>query len=94
MGLNGSIVTIYFFYTFLAAGVLNFICSILILRGMAEAGIKISFFEIRWQVHKHLKNYRKITQESTGKTAWPYYAYQVSLASMLGFGILTFLSLQ
>ena len=60
---------------------------------MAQSGIKVSFFEIRWQVHKHLKTYRKITQESTGKVAWPYYAYQGSLAGMIGFAVLTLLSL-
>ncbi len=59
-------VALYFFYAFLTAGVLNFICSILVLRGMAQAGIKIGFFEIRWQVHKHLKTYRQMTLEKTG----------------------------
>ena len=44
---------LYFFYAFLAAGLLNFVCSVLLLRGLAEAGIKVRFFEIRWQVHKH-----------------------------------------
>ncbi len=85
--------TLYFFYAFLSAGIFNFFCSILILRGLTQAGIKVSFFEIRWQVHKHLKSYRKITQESSGKTAWPYYAYQVSLAGTIGFAILTLVSL-
>ena len=84
---------LYFFYAFLTTGVLNFICSILVLRGMAEAGIKVSFFEIRWQVHKHLKTYRQITLKKTGKVTWPYYGYQVSLAGMIGFGALTLLSL-
>ena len=85
--------TLYFFYAFLTSGICNFVCSILILRGMAEAGIKVSFFEIRWQVHKHLKAYRQITLEKSGKVAWPYYCYQGSLAGMVGFGALTFLSL-
>ena len=85
--------TLYLFYGFLAAGVVNFICSILILRGMTAAGIRVSFFEIRWQVHKHLKNYRKISLERTGRVAWPYYGYQASLASMIGFAILTLLTL-
>ncbi|MBW2688562.1 MAG: hypothetical protein JRC99_01370 [Deltaproteobacteria bacterium] len=85
--------TLYFFYAFLATATLNFICSILILRGMTAAGIKVSFFEIRWQVHKHLKNYRKISLERTGKVAWPYYGYQASLAGMIGFAILTLLTL-
>jgi len=64
-------VTLYLFCGFIAAGILNFVCSILILRAMARAGIKVSFFEIRWQVHKHLKQYRKISLDSTGKSPGP-----------------------
>jgi hypothetical protein len=85
--------TLYFFYAFIAAALLNFICSILILRGMSEAGVKVSFFEIRWQVHKHLKGYRKISIEKNGNVAWPYYAYKGSLAGLVGFAILTLFSL-
>jgi hypothetical protein len=84
---------LYFFYAFLAAGLLNFICSVLLLRGLAEAGINVSFFEIRWQVHKHMKTYRKVTTETTGKVAWPYYGYQASLLAMIGFGLLALYSL-
>lgn len=85
--------SLYFFYSFVASGILNFICSILILRSMANAGFKVSFFEIRWQVHKHLKQYRDICIKNNGKTAWPYYAYQASLAGMIGFASLTLVSL-
>lgn len=84
---------LYFLSAFLVTGALNFICSILVLRGMTGAGIKVSFFEIRWQVHKHLKTYRQVTLEGSGKVAWPYYGYKCSLAGLIGFGILTFLSL-
>lgn len=82
-----------FFCLFLGAGICNFISSILILRGMAEAGTKVNFFEIRWQVHKHLKDYRELTLERTGPAAWPYYAYKASLAATIGFAILTLLAL-
>ncbi len=85
--------TLYLFCAFLATGSLNFICSILVLRGLAEAGIKVGFFEIRWHVHKHLKIYRQICQQRAGRLAWPYYGYQASLAAMIGFGLLTLLSL-
>lgn len=85
--------TLYFFCAFIAASFINFICSIMILRGMAKAGMSVSFFEIRWQVHKHLKNYRKVCCKKDGKVAWPYYAYQGSLVGMIGFAILTILSL-
>ena len=84
---------LFFFYAFLVTAALNLICSILVLRGMAATGTKVSFFEIRWQVHKHLKAYRQTTLEKTGKVAWPYYGYQGSLAGMIGFGLLTFFSL-
>ena len=86
-------VALYFFYAFLATAALNFLCSILVLRGVAAAGRKVSFFEIRLQVHKHLKTYRQISLERSGKVAWPYYGYQGSLAGMVGFGVLIFLSL-
>jgi hypothetical protein len=78
---------------FLVSAVLNFICSILILRGLNEAGHKTSFFELRYQVHKHIKTYRTFCQEKTGKTPWPYYAYQGSLAAMIGFVLLILFSL-
>jgi len=84
---------LYFFYAFLAAGLLNFACSVLLLRGLAEAGIKVRFFEIRWQVHKHMQTYRRVTTQTTGKVAWPYYGFQASLAAMIGFGLLALFSL-
>lgn len=85
--------TLFFFYAFLAAGLLNFICSVVLLRGLVEAGIKANFFEIRWQVHKHIKTYRRVTTQHSGKVPWPYYGYQVTLAGMVGFAVLTLISL-
>ena len=84
---------IYFLCAFLATGALNLACSILIVRGIFAAGIKVSFFEIRWQVHKHLKNYRRISLNESGKVAWPYYGYQGSLLGMIGFALLGLLSI-
>lgn len=84
---------IYFLCAFLATGALNLACSILILRGMSAAGIKVSCFELRWQVHKHLKSYRQISLNQSGKVAWPYYGYQGSLLSMIGFALLGLLSI-
>ena len=78
-----------FFYAFLVAGLFNFACSVLLLRRLVEAGIKVRFFELRWQVHKHMKTYRRVTTATTGKVAWPYYGYQASLAAMIGFGLLS-----
>jgi hypothetical protein len=63
------------------------------LRELAKAGIKISFYEIRWQVHKHLPAYRQTTLLNTGKIAWPYYGYQTSLIAMICFALLALLSI-
>ncbi|MEJ2471230.1 MAG: hypothetical protein P8Y96_08920 [Desulfuromonadales bacterium] len=79
---------VFCFVAFLLAGVINFTCAILLLRRLAAAGIKVSFFEMRWQVHKHMKTYRQLTAGTTDRAAWPYYGYQASLAAMIGFGLL------
>lgn len=84
---------VYFLCAFLATGALNLACSILILRGMSAAGTKVSFFEMRWQVHKHLKSYREISLSQSGKVAWPYYGYRGSLLGMAGFALLSLLSI-
>ncbi len=89
----GIKVTLYFICAFLVSATLNFICSIMILRGLAAAGLKVNFFEIRWQVHKHLKTYRQLTRQDKGHIAWPYYGYQASLAAVIGFALLALWSL-
>jgi len=81
------------FCAFLACALLNFLCSLLLLRTLIRAGIRVSFFEIRWQVHRHMKTYRDVTAGQTGKIAWPYYGYQASLAGMIGFGVLAVVAL-
>lgn len=85
--------TRYFFYAFLAAAAANFICSLSVLRDLAAAGVRIGFFEMRWQVHKHLKTYRQFTLERDGRVAPAYYAYWATLAGMALFGLLTLSSL-
>ncbi len=85
--------TLTFFSAFLVFGCINFIASILVLRGLAAAGVKTSFFELRWQVHKHLKSYKRNSLAQSGSVAWPYYGYWVSLIGMLGCAILTLSSL-
>lgn len=71
----------------------NFYFSIQILRRVSAAKIKISFFEIRWQVHKHLKKYRELTQIETGHTGFAWYGYWMSLAIMIVCGCWLFVSL-
>ncbi|MCK5782804.1 MAG: hypothetical protein KAH06_00010 [Desulfobacterales bacterium] len=61
----------------------NFYYSIQILRRVSAAEIKISFFEIRWQVHKHMKKYRQLTRAETGHTGLSWYGYWLSLALMI-----------
>lgn len=65
------------------AGIVNFVSSILILRGLAKHDVKVSFFEIRWQIHKHLKTYRRLCRTTQGTIEWPYYAYWISLTVMI-----------
>ncbi len=66
------------------SSLLNLYFSIQILRRMIEADIKVSFFELRWQVHKHLKNYCAITKAESGRIGWAFYGYWVTLALVLG----------
>ncbi|OEU69704.1 MAG: hypothetical protein BA864_15930 [Desulfuromonadales bacterium C00003093] len=66
------------------SSLLNLYFSIQILRRMIEADIKVSFFELRWQVHKHLKSYCAITKAESGRIGWAFYGYWVTLALVLG----------
>ena len=67
----------------LCFGMLNFYYSIQILRRVSIANVKISFFEIRWQVHKHMKNYKNLTRSEDGKLGFAWYGYWASLIAML-----------
>jgi hypothetical protein len=67
----------------LVTSLVNFYFSIQILRRVTAAEIKVSFFEIRWQVHKHLKNYCRLTRQDTGRIGAACYGYWVSLLLML-----------
>lgn len=83
----------FFFLAFLASGIGNFIFSIKILRSLNDAGFQIGFYEMRWQVHKHLKTYKKVTLEQTGQIGLPFYGYWISLFSLVMFAGLAFMSL-
>ncbi|MCK5914150.1 MAG: hypothetical protein KAG12_09740 [Desulfuromusa sp.] len=71
----------------------NFYYSIQILRRVSAAEIKISFFEIRWQVHKHMKKYRQLTRAENGRTGLPWYGYWLSLTAMIVCGCWLFISI-
>lgn len=73
----------YYLVVMLALGLANLYFSIMILRGLAEEGVKVSFFEIRWQVHKHLKTYKKLHLEKTGKIPFPYFGYLLTLGGLV-----------
>ena len=69
------------------AGLVNFACSIMILRDLRAAGIKVGFYELRWQIHKHLKTYKQLCREQSGSPG-AYYGYLVSLLLLIGFVVL------
>ncbi|MDF1581047.1 MAG: hypothetical protein P1P74_09760 [Desulfuromonadales bacterium] len=75
------------------AGIVNFVSSILILRGLAKHDVNVSFFEIRWQIHKHLKTYRRLCRTANGAIEWPYYAYWISLTVMISAATVLFATL-
>ena len=74
----------------LALSLVNFYFSIQILRRVSAAEVKLSFFEIRWQVHKHMKQYRELTRQDTGKVGSAWYGYWLSLVAMIATGILLY----
>lgn len=65
------------------SSLVNFHFSIQILRCVSTAQIKVNFIEIRWQVHKHLKNYCRLTRQSQGRIGSAFYGYWLSLLVML-----------
>ena len=65
------------------SSLVNFHFSIQILRCVSTAQIKVNFIEIRWQVHKHLKNYCRLTRQSQGHIGSAFYGYWLSLLVML-----------
>lgn len=67
----------------LFTSLVNFYFSIQILRRVTAAEIKVSFFEIRWQVHKHLKDYCRLTRQDEGRIGRAFYGYWSSLLLML-----------
>jgi hypothetical protein len=60
-------------------GVVNFYFSIQILRRVAEHDGKMNFFEIRWQVHKKMKPYCRLTRAEQGRIGNAFYGYWISL---------------
>ncbi|AMV73554.1 hypothetical protein JCM30471_19710 [Desulfuromonas carbonis] len=82
-----------FLLALVVAGLVNYLCSLHILRVMAKSGARIGRFEIRWQVHKHLASYRQLTLERDGRVGLAWYGYRVSLGLLVLFLVLLLLSL-
>lgn len=82
-----------FFFMLIGVGLINLVYSILVVRGLAEAGIKVGLYELRWQVHKHMKTYKQITMEKDGRVGFPYYGYLVSLVLLVVLALMLVLSL-
>lgn len=78
------------FIVLLVASLINFYFSIQILRRVSAAEVKLSFFEIRWQVHKHMKQYKELTRQDTGKIGFAWYGYWFSLVAMIATGVLLY----
>ena len=78
---------------FLICGLANFFFSVMILRTLKAGGIRFGFYEMRWQVHKHLKTYKQVSTARTGRVGLPFYGYWSSLGGLILSGALLFLSL-
>lgn len=77
----------------IGVGFVNLIYSIKIVRTLSEAGVKVSLYELRWQVHKHLKAYRSITREKEGAVGFAFYGYLVSLLLLIVLAVICIASL-
>lgn len=61
----------------------NFYFSIQILRRVRAEATKLSFFEIRWQVHKHMRTYCRLSRQDEGRIGGFFYGYWASLVLMM-----------
>ncbi len=74
----------------LLIGLVNFYFSILILRKVSAAEIRLSFFEIRWQVHKNMRKYCQLTRAETGRIGVALYGYWGTVILLLLFLLAVF----
>lgn len=63
--------------------VMNFYCSVQILRRVSNNDGKLNFFELRYQVHKHMKEYCRLTRAEDGRIGSACYGYWLSFLAML-----------
>ncbi len=76
---------LFFLIALLASGLTNSVFSILILRELSSANIKVGYFESRWHIHKNLKTYKEITRKKTGRVSPVYYGYLASFYLLIAF---------
>ena len=81
--------TRYYLLLFLFSGIANFVCTLMILRELAHAGITLNHFDLRWQVIKHLKTYRQVTRKKLGRVGFAHHGYVLTLGFLIFFGILS-----
>ena len=82
-----------YFFMLIGVGFINLVYSIKIVRRLAEADIKVGLYELRWQVHRHMKTYKQIMIERDGRVGFPYYGYLGSLLLLIVLALLLVLSL-
>lgn len=82
-----------YFFMLVGVGIINLLYSIRIVRDLAESGVKVSVYELRWQVHKHLKTYRDIARLKGGRVGSTFYGYIVSLVLLVVLLMLLILAL-
>ena len=82
-----------YFFMLVGVGIINLLYSIRIVRELAEAGIKVSVYELRWQVHKHLRTYRQVTRDRKGRVGFSFYGYLASLLLLVVLAMLLILAL-
>ena len=76
---------------FLVLAIVCLLCgvvsSIMITSFVSRRGTKINYFLIRIYIYKYINQYRKITEEETGKAGPLFYSFTISFILALFFAI-------
>ena len=79
-----------FFVLAIISAVLGVVSSIVITSWLSKRGIKINYPFIKVLIIKYVHQYRKITQQETGKPGPWFYSYVISMNLALVFAIVGF----
>ncbi|MDO3379982.1 hypothetical protein [Geoalkalibacter halelectricus] len=74
--------TLFFLILVLGFGIINYLCSIVIMRELAREKNSTLAFDLRWYVMKNLRRYRDMTREKYGRVGPAYYGYLASSACL------------